>query len=164
MKIMKRKTIIYILSVIAVYYFLSVYFTKNGQFIQYYFSNSDSKKESVEKEIFITDELNVLYLKDSADIVKKNFDIWLDKKIMTRRFGFLPIKVSTEKVNFYSCNINFKPNAANFIKDNISYRFNNEEYTEFEMGTLEVKKGKKIKVDFYFKKKLVSVIEVKIPK
>jgi hypothetical protein len=47
---MKRKTIIYILIVIAAYYFLSVYLTKNGQFIQYFFSNSNSKKESIEKK------------------------------------------------------------------------------------------------------------------
>lgn len=160
---MNRKTIIYVLLVIVAYYFFSVFFTKNGQFVQYYFSYSDSKKESVEKEIFITDKLDVIFLKDSADIVKKNFDIWLDRSITTKQYGFLPIRFSYENNDFNSININLKNETDKITRENIYYEFKNEKYSETEMRTLNVKKGDKIKLDFYFKKRLVSVAEIKIP-
>lgn len=160
---MNRKIIIYVLLVIGVYYFFSVFFTKNGQFIQYSFSHSRSKKESVEKEIFITDKLDVLFIKDSADIVKNNFDIWLDKSITTKRYGLLPIKFSSESNRFYSINIDFKEKADDTIREYISYKIKDEEYSETVMRTLSVKKGEKLKVNFYFREQLQSVIEIKIP-
>ncbi|WP_374174572.1 hypothetical protein [Flavobacterium tructae] len=160
---MKRKTITYVIVVIVAYYFFSVFFTKNGQFIQYSFSHSHSKKESIEKEIFLTDKLDVLFLKDSADIVKNNFDIWLDKSITTKRYGLLPIKFSSESNKFCSINIDFKEKADDTIRKYVSYKIKDEEYNKNVMRTLSVKKGGKIKIDFYFKKRLVSSIEVKIP-
>ena len=160
---MKRKTLIYVLLVIVAYYFFSVFFTKNGQFIQYYFSYSYNKKESLKKEIFITDKLNVLFLKDSADIVKNNFDIWLDKSITTKRYGLLPIKFSSENNKFYSLNIVFKEKTNDTIREYVSYKIKDEEYIETVMRTLRVKKGEKMKVDFYFKEQLFSVIEIRVP-
>ncbi|MFW0739981.1 hypothetical protein [Flavobacterium sp. T12S277] len=161
---MNRKTIIYVLLVIVAYYFFSVFFTKNGQFIQYSFSYSLSKKESIEKEIFITDKLDILFLKDSTDLVKKNFDIWLDKSITTKRYGLLPIKFSSENNRFNSININFKSGVSDTIRNAFFYKIHNEPYRQYEMTSVDVKKGTKIKVGFYFNKKLISKIEIVIPR
>ncbi|WP_166921307.1 hypothetical protein [Flavobacterium poyangense] len=158
-----RKVIIFVIISIIFYYFFSVFFSKNGQFIQYFFSYSDSKKESIKKEIFLTDKLNVLVIKDSANIIKNNFNIWLDKSIITKQYGFLPIRFQSENNNFNSININLKPDVNDDFKKRISYKINGDSYKQYEMRSINVKRGEKVKVEFYFNKNLISIIKIVIP-
>jgi hypothetical protein len=161
---MKIKTIIYVLLVIATYYFLSVYFTKNGQFIQHYHSNSDSKKESKEKDIFITDNLKISILKDSASIIKNSFDIWIDNKEVTRQYGILPfIRITSLDKSLKGFNINFKENLSQNFKDNILMKINNGELMgNYTIMTQYVNPKGIVVVDFYMKDKKNSFGQIKV--
>jgi hypothetical protein len=161
---MKRKTIIYIGLVIASYYFLSVCFTKNGQFIQYYHSNSNSKKESKEKGIFITDNLKISILKDSASIIKNSFDIWIDNKEVTRKYGILPfICITSLDKSYRSFNINFKENLDENLKDNIMLKINNGDFMgNYTITTQYVNPKDVVIVDFYIRDKKTSFGQIKV--
>ncbi|GIQ61314.1 hypothetical protein Flavo103_44490 [Flavobacterium collinsii] len=158
-----KKTIIYILITVIIYYFLSIFFSKNSQFVQYFFSHSDSKMESIKKEIFLTDKLNILFIGDSSGFVKRNFDIWLDKSIITKQYGFLPIRLNSENKEIYSLNITLKKNISNILKEKVFYRIMDNEYNTYTIRTLNFKKGERIKVDFFLDKSLISKSEIIIP-
>jgi len=160
---MKKKTIIYILAIFASYYFLSVHFTKNGQFIQYYHSNSDSKNESKEKDIFITDKVKILILKDSLNIIKNSFDIWIDNREITKQFGILPISITSLDKSFKSFNINFKEDLNKDMKDKILLKINNGDFMGNYTITTQCVSPKDIFViDFYIKDMKNSFGQIKV--
>jgi hypothetical protein len=116
---MKRivKTVLIITVLLTSYYYLSIFLTKNGQFIQYNNENSMSIEMSKEKDIFLYDNPQLVNVNDSLNLFQKTFTIWIDKCRRRKRYGFLPIGYSFSIDSLRVLNITFKDmDSKLFIK------------------------------------------------
>lgn len=148
---MKKIKYIIISALILVFYcYGSRFFSKNGQFIQYYSSYSNSKNESKEKGIYLTDKVDLRILKDSIGIIKNSFDIWLDKIEVSEQYGFLPLRYTYEKKTGKNLEIHFKNEINEELKNDIQLKINGGELVgNYSLLSVFVKPKDTIKVDFY---------------
>jgi hypothetical protein len=88
------KIVLIITVLLTSYYYLSIFLTKNGQFIQYNNEYTMSIEMSKEKDIFLYDNPQLVNVNDSLNLFQKTFTIWIDKCRRRKRYGFLPIGYS----------------------------------------------------------------------
>ena len=158
------KYIFLVFTVCVLYYFFSVYFSKNGQFIHFYQNNSNSIKLSKESDFFYKDNLTVTIIKDSTNIAQESFDIWVDRNIITEQYGFLPIRFSHEDVKKKVLNINFKEELDKKLKENVKIKFDRHEnfMGMYSIMPIYVNNIDAVHVDFYLKNRINKFGSIKI--
>ena len=85
------KVVLSIISIIIIYYLLSITLTNNGQFVNHYFYPSSSIKESKEHSIFlekISENLIVITGNQNfKEFVNTKLDLWVDKFKVNKSYG-----------------------------------------------------------------------------
>lgn len=119
---MKKKFCISIILVIL-YYFLSIFLSKNGQFFQYNRIISLDEEQSKYNKTLLKNNFDDFIIKDSLDILKSDFTMWIDKNKYKCYLGFLPIYITRIESDSYYFNI--KKNDLS--TENISVKVNDSE-------------------------------------
>ena len=147
------KIIIGIVLLSVLYYFISIYLSKSGQFVHGHSSYSISKSMSKEKGLFLTDKINYNVIKDSAGIVKNSLDVWIDRMEITRIYGILPIEYTFENTKAKNLEIEFKDNIDPLLEQNMLITLNKgdkkDKYSILAIG-LRNNADTIIHIDFYY--------------
>lgn len=132
-----------------IYYYGSIFFSKNGQFVHYNFSYSNDIEESWEKGLFLTDTPIVIISKDSANLIKNGFDFWIDKSETTKSYGLLPFGFTTVNDRVKSLNINFKDKSNKSSDKTIFIKIGDELMDWTIIGSQSVPIGDTVRIDFF---------------
>lgn len=132
-----------------IYYYGSIFFSKNGLFVHYNFSYSNDIEESREKGLFLTDTPIVIISKDSANLIKNGFDFWIDKSETTKSYGLLPFGFTTVNDRVKSLNINFKDKSNKSSDKTIFIKIGDELMDWTIIGSQSVPIGDTVRIDFF---------------
>lgn len=101
--------------VCIVYYFLSVFLTKNGDFIHKTKVYSKNIKESKDRNIFLYDNPEIKSDSTFKDLIFSELNIWVDKSMIINRIGFLPLQYTSSIDSLRCLNITFKNNQSDYL-------------------------------------------------
>ena len=151
--LLKNLRLVFILSIICtLYYSLSIWLSKNNQFIQYRLKRSSSIIESKNEGVFIGEiNLNDCNSENNKIKIENNFEIWFEKSVMLKSYGIIPFEHLVELGGEITLRV-----EERLINSDIVFSVNDSErYLSSVRSSFRLKKNVDVKIEFFQNEQLI---------